>query len=178
MRQTGGETHPIDELTDVLVDGQVRASSELGVRRQPRGERRVRQEELALRQRLAEGLGEGGDPGLGRAVALVHRIQVLVVDIDAVQLVRGDELRHRVSRGDRVCTLGRRLVGFAEGGHDDVDARRSVLGLLGRTLVGGQRSERASLIERTVERQERQRNDVVALSEVRQRPWLLGANEG
>ncbi len=125
----------------------------------------MRQDELALGQRLAERLRECCHPRLGRTVALVHRIQVLVVDVDAVQRIRGHELRHRVRCRDRVCALRRRLVRLAERGNDDVDARRRVLGLLGRTLVGGERRERASLVECAVERQERQRNDVVALRE-------------
>ena len=146
--------HPVDHRTDVLVDREVRTSSELLVGREPGRERRVREDELALGQGLAEGLGEGGNPRLGRAVSLVHRIQVLVVDVDAVQLVRGHELRHRVCRCDRVRALGRRLVRLAERRDDDVDARLGVFGLLGRTLVGGERSECTSLVERTVERQE------------------------
>ena len=121
------------------------------------------EDELALGQGLAEGLSEGGDPSLSLAIARVHRVQVLVVNVDTIELVGGDELRHGVRSGDRVRTLGGGLVRLAERGDNDVDARLSVLGLLGRTLVGGQRSERASLVESAVERQERQRNDVVTL---------------
>ena len=147
-------THPVDELPNILVHSQVRASSKLLVRRQPRRKRRMRQDELALRQRLPERLRERRHPRLRRPVALVHRIQVLVVDVDPVQRVRGHELRHRVRRRDRVCALGRRLVRLAERRDDDVDARLGVFGLLGRTLVGGERSECTSLVEGTVERQE------------------------
>ena len=39
------------------------------------------QDELALGERLAEGRGEGADPLLRRAVALVHRVEVFIVDI-------------------------------------------------------------------------------------------------
>ena len=43
------ETHPVDLRADVLVDRQVRASGELLVVREPRRERRVREDELARR---------------------------------------------------------------------------------------------------------------------------------
>ena len=163
QRATVMETHPVDLSADVLVDGQVRAGGELLVGREPGRERRVREDELALGQRLAERLRERGDPLLRRAVALVHRREVLVVDVDAVELLVLDELGHRVTRADGVRLRGRGRVRLAERGDDDVDPGLRVLGLLGRTLVCGERSECASLVERTVERQERQRNDVVAL---------------
>ena len=153
-RTLDGGTHPVNQLPNVLVHRQVRPRRELRVRRQPRRQRSVCQDELALRKLLTQRLRERRHPCLGRPVALVHRIQVLVVDVDPVQRVRGDKLRHRVRRRDRVCALGRRLVCLAECGDDDVDPCLGVFGLLGRTLVGGERSECTSLVERAVERQE------------------------
>ena len=157
------ETHPVDLRADVLVDRQVRAGGELLVVREPRREGRVREDELALGQRLAERAGEGNDPLLGPAVALVHRREVLVVDVDAVELLLLDEARHRVRAPRRVDALGRRLVRLAERGDDDLDAGLVVLVLLRGLVCSGEGSEPASLVEGALEGEEGERNDVVAL---------------
>ena len=125
-----GKTDPVDLRPDVLVDRHVRACLELVVRRQPRRERRVGEDELALRQRLAEGLGKGRHPLLRRTVTLVHRRQVLVVDVNPVKAVRLDKCCHRVRRADGVGVGGGRGVGGAECGCDDLDACLGVLVLL------------------------------------------------
>ena len=128
-------THPVDLGPDVLVDGQVRAGGELLTVREPGREGRVGEDELALRQRLAERLRERGDPLLRGAVALVHRVQVLVVDVDAVELIVLDELGHRVAGSDGIRLCGRGLVRLAERGDDELDARLRVPGLE-RGLLG------------------------------------------
>ena len=157
------ETHPVDLRADVLVDRQVRAGGELLVVREPRREGRVREDELALGQRLAERLRERGHPLLCCTVALVHRREVLVVDVDPVELLVLDELGHCVARGDGVRLRRRRRVGLAKRGDDELDARLRVRGLerslLGRRELG----VCASLVLGTLEGQEGQRNDVVAL---------------
>ena len=167
MRRGRRGTYEVNHPPDVVVDRHVRPRRELVVRRQPRRERRMRKDELALGQGLTERLRECRHPRLGRSVTLVHRGQVLVVHVDPVKLVRGHELRHRVRRRDRVCALCRRLVCLAECGDDDVDPCLGVFGLLGRTLVGGERGECASLVECAVEGQEGERHDVVALGKQR-----------
>ena len=126
----------------------------------------MREDELALGKGRAEGLREGGHPGLGSAVALVHGVEVLVVDVDAIQCVGNHELRERAGRGDGVRTLRGGLVRLAEGGHDDVDARLGVLGLLRGTDVRRERSEGTGLVEGTLEGEEGESDDVEALNYV------------
>ena len=156
-------THKVDQGPNILVDRQVRSSSELLVGRKPRRERRMRKDELALGQRLTERLRERCHPRLGRSVTLVHRSQVLVVDVDPVKLVRGHELCHSVGRSDRVSTRGGRLVGGSERGDDEVDARGRVFGLLSRFCVCGEVRVCESLVCGAGEGEERQRCDVEAL---------------
>lgn len=100
--------------------------------------------ELPLRQLLAQRLRKGSDPGLRCAIALVHRVEVFVVDVDSVQAVVKDELRERVGYPNGVGPIGRGLVRLAEGGGDDADARRGVFRLLRSALVGWEVCERAA----------------------------------
>ena len=158
-------TYPVDERADVLVDLDVRSGLELVAGGEPRGERGVREDVLALGERLAEGRGEVRDPLLGLAVALVHRREVLVVDIDAVEAVALDPLGHGVSRVDCVRARGGGEVGRAEGGGDDLDACLVVLVLLRGLLGGGERSPVGGLVDGALKGQEGQRNNVVALGE-------------
>ncbi len=130
---------------------------------EPRRERRVRQDVLALRQRHAQRRREVRHPLLRSAVAPVHRRQVLVVDVDPVQPVRLHPLRHRVRRVHRVRAGGRGRVSRAERGGDDLDAGLVVLGLLRRLARGGERGVPARLVEGALECEERERDDVVAL---------------
>ena len=156
-------THEVDLGPNVLVHRHVRSRRKLLVGGHPRGERRVRQDELALRELLAERLGEGGDPRLRCAIALVHGGQVLVVDVDAVELVVEDELCHGVRGADGVRTGGRGLVGLAECGGDDVDACGGVLSLLGRLCGGVKVGVVLHLVPGTGESEEREVDDVPAL---------------
>ena len=121
------QTHEVDQRTNVLVDRHICTSGELGVRREPRSKRRVRENELTLRKSLAESRGERGHPSLRSAVALVHRVQVLIVDVNTVELVGEDELREGVGRADGIRTLRGGLVRLTEGRDDDVDTSVSVL---------------------------------------------------
>ena len=123
----------------------------------------MRQNELALRKLLTERLGEGGDPRLRRAIALVHGGQVLVVDVNAVELVVEDELCHGVRGADGVRAGGRGLVGLAECGGDDVDACCGVLSLLGRLGGGVKVGIVLHLVPGTGEGKEREVDDVPAL---------------
>lgn len=141
------ETHEVDQGPDVLVDRQVRTSSKLGVRREPRGERRMGEDELALGKGLAEGGGEGCHPLLRCAVATVHGVEVLVVDINTIKLVVEHKLGERVRGADGIRALRRGLVRLTEGGHDDVDAGVVVLGLLRSAHIGGECSVRTRLVE-------------------------------
>ena len=147
-------THPVDLRPDVLVDRHVRPSLELVVRRKPRREGRVGEDELAFGQRLAQGLGERRHPLLRSAVALVHRRQVLVVDVDPVKAVRLDECRHRVRGPDGVCVGGGWGVGGAECGCDDFDACLCVLVLLCGLCGCGEGCPVACLVDRTLESEE------------------------
>ena len=128
-------TYKVNQRADVLVDRHVRPSCKLLVRRQPRRKRRVRQDKLALRQLLPQRLRECRHPFLRSAVTLVHRRQVLVIDVDPVQLVVKDKLGHRVRGADGVRSRGSGLVGLAEGRGDNLDTRLSVFSLL-RCLLG------------------------------------------
>ena len=157
------KTHPVDERPDVLVDLHVRPRRELVVRREPRCERRVRQDVLPLRQRLPQRPREVRHPLLRRPIASVHRRQVLVVDVDPVQPVALHPLRHRVRRVDGVGTCGGGGVGRAECGRDDLDAGVVVFGLLCGLVCGGERGPVACLVEGAGEGEEGQRDDVVAL---------------
>ena len=134
------------------------------VGREPRRKRGVREDVLALRQGLTQRRGEVRDPLLGLAVTAVHRRQVLVVDIDTVEAVALDPLRHRVGGVDGVRARGGGGVGRAERGRDDLDAGLVVLVLLGRLLGRGERGPVGGLVDRALEGQERERNDVVALA--------------
>ena len=87
----------------------------------------MRENELTLRKSLAESRGERGHPSLRSAVALVHRVQVLIVDVNTVELVGEDELREGVGRADGIRTLRGGLVRLTEGRDDDVDTGVSVL---------------------------------------------------
>ena len=158
-----GVTHEVDLGPNVLVHRHVRSRRKLLVGGHPRGERRVRQDELALRELLAERLGEGGDPLLRGAVALVHRRQILVVDVNPVELVVEDELRHGVRSADGVRTGGRGLVGLAECGGNNVDACGGVLSLLGRLGGGVEVGICQGLVEGTGKGKEREVDDVPAL---------------
>ena len=149
-----GEAHPVDERPDVLVDLHVRPSRELVVRREPRSERRVRQDVLALRQRLAQRPREVGDPLLRRTVAPVHRSQVFVVDVDPVQPVALHPLRHRVRRAHRVGACGGGGVGRAECGCDDLDAGVVVFVQLCGLVPWGEGGEPAGLVEGASEGEE------------------------
>ena len=110
---------------------------------------------LALRERLPEGLGERRDPLLRRTVALVHRRQVLVVDINAVQAVRLDPRGHRVTGADGVCVRGGGGVGRTEGGGDDLDAGLGVLVILGGLGGSGEGGPVTGLVDGALECQER-----------------------
>ncbi len=157
------KTHEVDQGPDVLVDRQVRTSGELGVRGEPRGERRVREDELALGEGLTERRGEGRHPLFRRAVATVHGIEVLIVDVDTVELVVEHELGECVRGADRVRALRRGLVRLTEGGHDDVDAGVVVLGLLCRAHLGCECSVGTRLVEGALESEEGESCDVPAL---------------
>ena len=163
---TGGKkewAHPVDERADILVDLHVCARRELVVRREPRRKRRMGQDVLALRQRLPEGPREVRHPLLRRTVTPVHRREVLVVDVDPVQPVSLDPLRHRVRSVYGVRAGGRGGVGRAECGRDDLDAGVVVFGLFGGLVCGGERGPVACLVEGAGEGEEGQRDDVVAL---------------
>ena len=129
----------------------------------------MREDELALGEGLAESCGESGHPGLGSTVALVHGIQVLVVDVDAVELVGGDELRERVGRANGVGALRSGLVRLAKGRDDDVDTGRGVLRLLRSTDVRRKRCEGTGLVEGALKGKEGEGDDVEALQGVRVR---------
>ena len=148
--------HPVDQCPDILVDRHVCASRELRVRRQPRRKRSVRQDELALRKGRPQRLGESREPGLARAVLIgvTHDSGLLPVDVNPVQVVVENELRHRSCERRGVEPARRRLVGLTEGGRDDVDARRSVLGLLRRLLGSGEVGVGGSLVKGSVEGKE------------------------
>ena len=133
------------------------------VGREPRRKRGVREDVLALRQGLTQRRGEVRDPLLGLAVTAVHRRQVLVVDIDTVEAVALDPLRHRVGGVDGVRARGGGGVGRAERGRDDLDAGLVVLVLLGRLLGRGERGPVGGLVDGALEGQEGERDDVVAL---------------
>ena len=156
-------TYPVDERADVLVDSHVGSGGELVVGSEPWREGRVREDVLALGKRLPEGLREGGDPLLCRAVALVHRRQVLVVDINAVEAVRLDPCSHRVACADGVRVRGGGGVGRAERGGDDLDAGLGVFVLLGGLGGSGEGGPVAGLVDGALECEEGQRNDIVAL---------------
>lgn len=129
---------PVDQVSDGLVDRAVRAAREERVGREPRCERRVRQDELALGQRRPERRRERRKPRLGAPVAEVHRREVLVVDVDPVEVEGRHELRHR-RRGRRgVEALRRRELRRAEGGDDERDPGVLVRRLGGCALGGGQ----------------------------------------
>ena len=156
-------TYPVDERADVLVDSHVGSGGELVVGSEPWREGRVREDVLALGKRLPEGLRERRNPLLRRAVALIHRRQVLVVDINAVEAVGLDPCGHCVAGADRVRVRGGRCVSCAERGGNDLDASLGVLVLLGGLGGGGEGSPVAGLVNGALECQERQRNDVVTL---------------
>ena len=157
--------HPVDERADILVDLHVCARRELVVGREPRCKRRMGQDVLALRQRLAQRPREVRHPLLGGAVTAVHRSEVLVVDVNAIQAVRLHPLRHRVRGIDGVRARGGGGVGRAECGRDDLDAGVVVFGLFGGLVCGGERGPVACLVEGAGEGEEGQRNDVVPLEE-------------
>ena len=136
------------------MDRHVRPSSELVVRGKPRRERRVRQDELALRQRLPQRLSERRHPLLRSPVPPVHRTQVLVVHVDPVQPVRLHERCHRVRRTGGVRVRRRGGVCRAERGRDDADAGLGVLGLLCGLCVCGEGSPVACLVYCAVEGEE------------------------
>lgn len=121
------------------------------------------QDELALRQLLAQRRRERGHPRLRLPVPLVHRVQILVVDVDPVELVREHELRHRVCGGGRVGPGRGRLVRLAERGHDDVDACFLVCSLRGSALRGREGRVCRGLVGRAFQRKEREGDDVPAL---------------
>lgn len=121
------------------------------------------QDELALRQLLAQRRRERGHPRLRLPVALVHRVQVLVVDVDSVELVREHELRHRVRGGGRVGPGRGGLVRLTERGHDDVDACFLVCSLRGRALRGWEGSVCRRLVSGTLQGEERECDDVPTL---------------
>ena len=148
------KTHPVDERPDVLVDLHVRPRRELVVRREPRCERRVRQDVLALRQRLAQRPREVRHPLLRRPVTPVHRSQVLVVDVDPVEAVALHPLRHRVRCADRVRACGGGGVGRAECGRDDLDAGVVVFVQLCGLVPWGEGGEPAGLVEGASEGEE------------------------
>ena len=147
MQRKRTKAHPVDERADILVDLHVRTRRELVVRREPRSERRVREDVLALRQRLPQRPREVRHPLLRRPIAPVHRSKVLVVHVDPVQPVALHPLRHRVRRADRVRTCGGRGVGRAECGCDDLDAGVVVFVQLCGLVRGGERCEPACLVE-------------------------------
>ena len=134
------------------------------VRREPRRKRRVRKDVLALGERLPQGPREVRHPLLRRAVAPVHRSQILVVHVDPVQPVALHPLRHRVRGADRVRTCGGGGVGRAECGGDDLDAGVVVFVQLCGLVGGGEGGEPAGLVECASEGEEGERDDVVALS--------------
>ena len=135
--------------------------------REPGGEGRVREDVLALRQRLPQSGREVRNPLLRSPVAPVHRSKILVVDVDTIQAVRLDPLRHRVRSVDGVRAGGRGGVGRAECGCDDLDASLVVLVLLRGLVGGGKGGEPAGLVEGTLESEEGECDDVVALKDRR-----------
>ena len=156
-------TYPVDERPDVLVDLHVGTSLELVGGSEPGREGRVGEDVVALGQGLAEGLSELDDPLLRLPGATVHRREVLVVDVDTVEAVSLDPLRHGVGGADSVRARGGGGVGRTEGGSDDLDAGLVVLVLLGLLLSGGERGPVVGLVDGALAGEERERNNVVAL---------------
>ena len=130
----------------------------------------MRKDVLALGEGLPECRGEVRNPLRGGAIATVHRSKILVVDVDTIQAVRLDPLRHRVSGVDGVGPRGRGGVGRAERGRDDLDASLVVLVLLCGLVPRGEGGEPACLVQGTLEGEEGERDDVVALKK-RMRQW-------
>ena len=162
----GGEreqAYPVDERADALVDLHVGTGGELMGGGEPGRKGRVREDVLALGERLAERRREVRDPLLSAPGAAVHRREVLVVDVDTVEAVGLDPLGHGVRGGDRVHARGGGGVGRAEGGRDDLDAGLVVLVLLRGLGAGRERGPVARLVDGTLAGEERERDDVVAL---------------
>ena len=114
----------------------------------------MRQDVLTLRQRLPQCRREVRNPLLRSPVSPVHRRQVLVIDVNTVETVRLDPLRHRVRCVDGVRAGGRGGVGRAESGSDDLDAGLVVLVLLRGFVAGGEGGEPAGLVECALEGEE------------------------
>ena len=102
------------------------------------------QDELALRQLLAQGLRQSREPSLANTGLLHNELKLLVVDVDAVQVGVEHELREVVR--DRRRVLRGRVLRLAECGHDEGHARAVVLLLELLTLVSGQRSPLRDLV--------------------------------
>ena len=114
----------------------------------------MREDVLALRERLPQGGREVRHPLLRSPIAPVHRRQVLIVDVDTVKAVRLDPLRHRVRSVHGVRARGRGGVGRAECGRDNLDTSLVVLVLLRGLVPRGESSEPACLVEGALEGEE------------------------
>ena len=91
------------------------------------------------------------------------RKSYLEVNVDTVQIVFLDPGSHSVGCSDGVSAGRGRSVSRAEGGHDELDARSRVLGLDARALSGSEASPLLSLVPRSLDQQEREREDVETL---------------
>ena len=130
---------------------------------------------LALGQLSPQLLGEADQPWLCGTTVSVESGEVLemrsldslhedmnkkvayfVVDINAIKTVLNDPCGHRVRSRDGVRTGRGGLVAGTEGRNDKFDASGFILGLDGRTLIGGQRRPLFGLVPCTLNQEEGQ----------------------
>lgn len=87
----------------------------------------MREDELSLRQVAPQRLGVRRNPRLRGARLVLHELRLLIVDVDAVQVVALYELRHALRDRGRVAPSGRRQVVGAKSRDDDGDSSVIIL---------------------------------------------------